>query len=141
MTTREDIVAEARRWLGTPFRHQGRVLGEAVDCGGIIVCLARRFGLDQGYLDPPGYPPQPHTDFMERLLDSYADPVPVKSRRPADIITFAFGRNIHHLGILTEENRILHAWNRGPGSTVVETRLSGPFVEAMRRVYKFRGLD
>lgn len=141
MTTREDIVAEARRWLGTPFGHQGRVLGEIVDCGGIIVMTARRFDLDGGYVDPIGYPREPHIDWMERLLDRYADRVPIRSKRPGDIITFAFARNIHHIGILTEQNLVLHAWNRGPGSTVIETRLRGPFAVAMRSVYKFRGID
>lgn len=141
MTTRVDIVDEARRWLGTPFRHQGRVLGEAVDCGGIIVMVARRFGLDQGYSDPVGYPAQPHTDFVERLLDQYAVSIRPADRQPADIATFAFAGKIHHVGILTDRNNVLHAWNRGPGSVVVETGLAGPFLRAMRRCYKFRGLD
>lgn len=140
MTKRADIVTEARRWLGTPFKHQGRVLGEGVDCGGIIVMVARRFGLDQGYVDPPGYPAQPHSRFMEELLDRYADSVPPSHRQAGDVVTFAFSRNIHHIGILVEKDRVIHAWNDGRGC-VIESRLNGPFLTAMRRVYTFRGLD
>lgn len=141
MTTRAEIVTEARRWLGTPFKHQARVLGEGVDCGGVIVMVARRFGLDQDYTDPVGYPAQPHSDFMERLLDRYTEPVRPEERRAGDIVTLAFGRRLHHLGILSARNRIIHAWNGGPGSCVIETRLTGSFLTGMRRVYKFRGLD
>ena len=142
MTTRADIVAEARRWLGTPFKHQARVCGEGVDCGGIVVMIARVFDFDGGYRDPVAYPAQPHTDFMERLLDRYADPVsPVANRQPGDIVTFAFSDNLHHVALLVERDRILHAWNRGNNPKVVETGLTGIFYDAMRRVYKFRGVE
>lgn len=140
MTTRAEIVTEARRWLGTPFKHQGRVMGEGVDCGGVVVMLARRFGLDQDYTDPVGYPSQPHNDYMERLLDRYTIPVRPVERRAADILTFSFGRHLHHIGILSAPDRVIHAWNDGQGC-VIESRLTGSFAHGMRRVYKFRGLD
>ena len=38
--TGQDVVAEARRWLGTPWRHQARLRGVGVDCGGLVVCVA-----------------------------------------------------------------------------------------------------
>ena len=36
MDNRAQIVAEARRWLGTPFHHQAALLGAGVDCVGLI---------------------------------------------------------------------------------------------------------
>lgn len=33
---REDIVAEARRWIGTPYHHQASVRGTGSDCLGLV---------------------------------------------------------------------------------------------------------
>jgi hypothetical protein len=46
----EALVAEARRWLGTPFRHQGRIRGEGVDCIGLVLEPARALGLTESRL-------------------------------------------------------------------------------------------
>src|SRR6185437_17129428 len=34
--TRQDIVAEARAWIGTPYRHQGSLKGIGCDCLGLV---------------------------------------------------------------------------------------------------------
>lgn len=34
------IIQEARTWLGTPFKHQGRLKGQGVDCLGLLVGVA-----------------------------------------------------------------------------------------------------
>jgi cell wall-associated NlpC family hydrolase len=44
MTLAERIVAEAETWLNTPFRHQGRLKGQGVDCVGFISEVAREAG-------------------------------------------------------------------------------------------------
>ena len=38
--TSADIIAIARACLGTPFRHQGRIPGVALDCAGLVVAVA-----------------------------------------------------------------------------------------------------
>lgn len=141
MTTRADIVTEARRWLGTPFHHQGRQRGVGVDCAGLVVMTARSFGLESGYKDPLNYAPEPHDGLMRQVLDAHMDRIEPGQRRLADVVWLAFARDPHHLGILTEDGMILHAWNHGPNPRVVEHGLRGPFLDALRRVYRFRGLE
>ena len=34
--SRAAIVSEARRWLGTPYRHQASVMGVGADCLGLL---------------------------------------------------------------------------------------------------------
>ena len=34
--TREDLVAEARSWIGTPYRHQACTKGAGADCLGLV---------------------------------------------------------------------------------------------------------
>jgi NlpC/P60 family putative phage cell wall peptidase len=40
-----DVVIEARRWIGTPFRHRGHHLGRACDCVGIVRGVSEALGL------------------------------------------------------------------------------------------------
>jgi cell wall-associated NlpC family hydrolase len=40
-----DIVAEARSWVGTPYRHQGKTKGRAVDCVGLILGVGHSLAL------------------------------------------------------------------------------------------------
>ncbi|MDF2367502.1 hypothetical protein [Sneathiella sp.] len=45
MVERREIITEARRWIGTPWRHQGRSRS-GVDCVGLVVLVARALGLE-----------------------------------------------------------------------------------------------
>ena len=36
MIARQEVLAEARRWIGTPYRHQASALGIGADCLGLI---------------------------------------------------------------------------------------------------------
>lgn len=45
MTTRQEIVDEARSYVGTPFHHQGCAPGVGIDCIGVLRALGKRFDL------------------------------------------------------------------------------------------------
>jgi hypothetical protein len=68
--TADDIIAAARQCLGTPFRHQGRLLSFGLDCAGVAIHVARQIGV--GHLDVSGYGRTPANGQLERSLDSPA---------------------------------------------------------------------
>jgi cell wall-associated NlpC family hydrolase len=45
MNTRDDIVRQARTWIGTPFHHQARLKSKGCDCLGLIVGVVDELGL------------------------------------------------------------------------------------------------
>jgi hypothetical protein len=45
VTTRADLLAAARAYLGTPWHHMGRNR-RRLDCVGLLLCAARDAGLD-----------------------------------------------------------------------------------------------
>lgn len=45
MPTREQIVAEARRWIGTPYHKRGQIRGVGCDCGTLLYCVLRDVGV------------------------------------------------------------------------------------------------
>lgn len=43
--TGEDVVAEARTWMGTRYRHQAALKGVATDCIGLVYGIAAALGI------------------------------------------------------------------------------------------------
>jgi NlpC/P60 family putative phage cell wall peptidase len=70
---RAAVVAEARSWLGTPYRHQGRAKGVACDCLGLISGVGRALGLIDR--DARGYSPSPDGKSLKAACDRYLVPV------------------------------------------------------------------
>ncbi len=118
------MLAEARRWLGTPYHHQADLQGVGVDCAMILV----RVFCDLGLVEP--FDPRPYTrDWMlhrddERYLGVLlASARAVEAPEPGDVIMFRIGRCYAHGGIVTKADRLtlLHAY--APAGCVIEEEL------------------
>jgi NlpC/P60 family putative phage cell wall peptidase len=118
---RARVVAEARRWLGTPYHHMADLVGFGVDCAMILV----RVFCDLGLVEP--FDPRPYTkDWMlhrddERYLGFLiARAREVEAPQPGDVMLFRIGRCYAHGGIVTKSNplAILHAY--APAACVIE---------------------
>jgi NlpC/P60 family putative phage cell wall peptidase len=118
---RARVVAEARRWLGTPYHHMADLPGRGVDCAMILV----RVFCDLGLVAP--FDPRPYTkDWMlhrddERYLGILiASAREVEAPQSGDVILFRIGRCYAHGGIVTKSDplTILHAY--APASCVIE---------------------
>lgn len=136
MTTREAILDEAATWLGTPFRHQGRIKGIGCDCVGLIIGIARRFGLsDYDCLD---YPREPDGATLRARLDARLAPLPLARAKPGDVLLLRIRRHPQHVGILSRRG-LIHA-HAGSGG-VVETRMTARWSERLLAAYRFPGLE
>lgn len=109
----------ARAFLGTRFRHQGRVPGRGLDCAGVIVCAARAVGLS-GY-DAAGYGRLPVGHALRAHLDAAGcAEIGLEQVRPGDVYLMRFDGDPQHLALVTDIG-ILHAC--GDIGRVVEHRL------------------
>ncbi|RYH03368.1 peptidase [Salipiger sp. IMCC34102] len=126
------VVAEARRWIGTPYVHQASCRGAGCDCLGLIRGVWRaRYGAEPEAL--PAYAPdwsEPQGD--ERLWRAAArhlrscDDAPL---RPGQVLLFRMraGAVAKHLAILAEVGdgpTFIHAYS---GHGVTESPLSAPW--------------
>ncbi len=118
---RARVVAEARKWVGTPYHACADVRGAGVDCGMLLV----RVFVDTGLLapfDPRPYPEDWHLHRSEeRYLSFAADRFcEVAEQGPGDIIVFKYGRTFSHGAIVTgvDPIRIVHAFQ--PYRAVIE---------------------
>ncbi len=130
-----DIINAARECLDTPFKHQGRIVGKAMDCAGVIVHVAKRLGFDP--IEPPAYGRAPHDGMLEFWADAQPYLERVKDMQAGDVLMMRFSKEPQHVGIFTGEN-IIHAYENI--KKVCEHRLSDVWAARVVRVYRFNGL-
>lgn len=110
MTTRDEIIAEARSWLGVKWRHQGRTR-HGLDCAGIVVVVGRALGLhDYDQLD---YGRVPDGESFERHLRVALQKIAVADAGPGDVLTFRERVYQCHCGIVAADRfgpTVIHAY-------------------------------
>lgn len=127
------ILAAARLALGTPFAHQGRIAGRALDCAGLIVHVARSIGVP--YMDVPAYDRSPHQGLLQATLDSNDCLTRVSKRQAGDILLMRFSSEPQHLAICAGDTMIHSYLQVGK---VCEHRLSSLWVARIVCVYRFK---
>jgi cell wall-associated NlpC family hydrolase len=137
MITTDDILAAARQCIGTPFRHQGRLIAFGLDCAGVAIHVARQIGV--GHLDVSGYGRTPANGQLEQSLDSQPclERIPLTSPSPGDLLLMRFASDPQHLAICAGET-IIHAYEAA--GQCCEHRLSSMWAARIVRVYRFRGI-
>lgn len=132
----ELILEEARRWLGTPFVHRGRLKGEGVDCIGLAIGVARALG--HPVEDRLDYSRRPDPEVLRVALAAQLAEVRLDAARPGDLLRLAVNGKATHVAILSRlpDGRpgLIHAF--APCRRVVEHgwdgRWPGPAVDAWR---------
>lgn len=133
--TPDEVIAAARSALGTPFKHQGRMVGKALDCAGLIIHIVRELGLD--HADQSGYARRPSGGLLEQALDGQPCLERVTNMLPGDVLLFRFRGDPQHLAIFTGEN-LIHAYQ--PVGKVCEHRLDDDWRSRIVRIYRFVGI-
>lgn len=121
IVTRDMIVAEARSWIGTPFRWQASVKGAGCDCKGLVAGVARELGLPEGRTFAARVHSYRH-DFSPDDLFAGLQASMLQTDAPGagDVIALEIGavRGPRHLGILTGDGRMIHCYGAGPSRVI-----------------------
>lgn len=140
--TREQIVAEARSWVGTPWVHQHRVKGRAVDCVGLVIGVARALGLVPQDFDFTGYGRVPDGQLLLRCAQ-HMRPVARDAMQPGDVVVVAVEHDPQHIGILSPypggRLALVHSTSTGARG-VVESRLVFSPVLQFRAAFALPGV-
>lgn len=121
--TRAQVVAEARRWLRTPFGHQGRTLGRRIDCVGLPLMVAGALGLSDKSGKPLNgacyatYTSQPLGTYVHDVCMEHLEYKPLREMLPGDVVSISIATAPCHVGIITEDKNhrpcLLHAYDGG----------------------------
>lgn len=140
--TRDDIVGEARSWVGTPYRHQASLKGAGADCLGLVRGVWRAI-VGPEPEKPPAYTPDwSEMTGAETLLSAarrHLEEIPVSEVQPGDLLLFrmALGAPAKHVAIVSGERRIIHAYW---GQAVCETRLVSWWERRIAAAFRFPGV-
>jgi NlpC/P60 family putative phage cell wall peptidase len=114
MVSRADIVAEARAWIGTPYRHQASLKGVGCDCLGLVRGIWRAL-----YGREPEQPPPYTRDWAEahgretlaEAAGRHMIPVAIDQVLPGDVLLFAMKDRspARHCAIMTAADRMVHS--------------------------------
>ena len=134
MNLSERALAEARAWLGTPYRHQASVKGAGCDCLGLLRGVWRGLYGDEPE-EVPVYPSDlrrdPDPDRLQRAADTHLIRVD-RPALPGDVLLFRLRHDLppRHCGIATDQRGFIHAQERlgvieAPLSLSWQRRLAG----------------
>ncbi len=141
--SREAIVAAARAWIGTPYRHQASLKGAGCDCLGLVRGLWREFYGAEPETPPPYAPDWAEASRLEQMIEAgrrHLVAVPVAEARPGDVILFRWRPDLpaKHAGVLVAPDRFVHAYE---GTAVVESPLGPWWRRRIAAAFAFPGVD
>ena len=128
MTTPDRIVAEARTWIGTPYRHQASLKGVGCDCLGLLRGVWRALHGNEPEMPPAYAPDWAEATGEERLAAAarrHLTEVDPQDAEPGDVLLFRWRPHLpaKHAAILSAPGRMIHAYD---GAAVAEVHFA-PF--------------
>ena len=94
LLARSAVVAEARSWIGTPYRHQASLKGVGCDCLGLVRGVWRALLGDEPERAPPYAPDWAEASARETLAEAAARhliPVASEAVRDGDVLLLSSG--------------------------------------------------
>ena len=92
---RSEVVSAALSQVGTPYRYGGTQPGRALDCSGLTSYAHQAAGVRI-----------PRNSVDQRRG---AKPVNAASPHPGDLVFFKTGPGVHHVGLMVDGDRFVHA--------------------------------
>jgi len=124
--SRTDIVAEARAWIGTPYRHQASLKGVGCDCLGLVRGVWRALIGPEPEHPPPYAPDWAESAGGETLMQAagrHLMPIARDAFAPGDVLLFRWRANLpaKHAAIVTAPDKMVHAHD---GAAVAEVTIA-----------------
>jgi NlpC/P60 family putative phage cell wall peptidase len=136
---REEVVAAARGWIGTPYRHQASLRGVGCDCLGLVRGVWREVMGDEPEAVPAYSPDWAEASGEEALAGAalrHLILVEGVAFQAGDVVLFRWKPHLpaKHAGIATGEASMVHAQD---GVAVSEVALSGWWLRRVAGVFRF----
>lgn len=141
MPSPADVVAAARGELGTPWVHQARLPGVALDCAGLVIVTAKRLGLLPEAWEIADYTREPDGTLLQ-VCDAHMDRI--DRLELGAVVVVSIVNTPQHLGIVGDYRHgghsLIHSARSGRTSQVIETRLMFSQIMKLKAAYRLRGV-
>lgn len=141
--THQHIIAAARSWIGTPYRHQASLKGIGCDCLGLVRGVWREVIGAEPERAPPYAPDWAEAGGTETLAAAAARhliPVPCDAFLPGDVLLFRWRASLpaKHAAIVTSLATMVHAHD---GAAVAEVALAPWWRRRLAYAFRFPRTD
>jgi NlpC/P60 family putative phage cell wall peptidase len=142
MPDRTAIVAAARSWIGTPYRHQASLRGIGCDCLGLVRGVWRELIGPEPTFVPPYTPDWAEAHGHETLAEaarSHLAEITPADATAGDIVLFRWreGFPAKHCAILTGPQTLIHAHD---GAAVAEAHFAPWWQRRIAYAFAFPGV-
>ena len=127
----DEIWAAAEECLGTPWRHQGRTCGTAIDCVGVVAHIMDRLSLP--YDDVKGYPRSPFDGRLQQVLADQPSLEQIGQLEDGCVVALRITKEPQHVGVYYG-GQIIHA-SYSAANTLKQT-FSAKFVRSTQAIYR-----
>ena len=143
MATANDIVAAARGWLGTPYRHQASLKSVGCDCLGLIRGVWREVHGAEPEAVPAYGASWTEAIAAETLADAarrHLLEIPYTDYRAGDVLLFRWRPHLpaRHAGMVSGDGAMIHAQEH---ACVSEIALSAWWRRHIAYAFRFPGID
>ena len=133
------VVEEARRWIGTPYRHHGRLRGVGCDCLGLVLGVWEALNGPLPEKVPPysaDWAEIADGDRLAQAASRHLVPAPLGEIAAGDVLLFRWRQHTaaKHLAIAVSADRMIHAHD---GAAVCEVAISMGWKRKIAFRYKF----
>ena len=139
--TSDAIVAEARGWIGTPYRHQASLKGVGCDCLGLVRGVWRSLVGEEPEAVPAYSADWAEAAGRDQLLAAarrHLIEIPLGELRPGAVVLFRWRPHLpaKHAAIVATPETIIHAYE---AAAVAETALDPWWRRHMHHAFLFPG--
>ncbi len=140
--SRAAIVAAARRWIGTPYRHQASLIHVGCDCLGLVRGVWRDVVGEEPEAPPPYTPDWAEAQGAETLFfaaQRHFRQIAIDDAREGDVLLFRFRDHLpaKHLGVATSATHMVHAHE---GACVAEVAIGSQWRKRLAGAFAFPGV-
>lgn len=132
--TPDAVIAEARSYLGVPFRHQGRSR-QGIDCVGLPIVVGQSLGLFSPHFEVATYGRLPSGELVERVQ---AHCRPLAAPVAGALLVIAWTKVAAHVAIFTGQTMI-HAYESV--GRVVEHGYRGRWIRLTHSAWALPGVE
>lgn len=100
MIPRAAIAAAALEEVDTPYLHQARLPGKALDCAGLLIVISWRFGIKPRSFDVTGYTGTADGSTLQAYCEEHLVRLAPGAEQIGDVVLTDWGRLPTHFGIL-----------------------------------------
>lgn len=140
--TRAAVVAEARSWIGTRYRHQASVKGVGCDCLGLVRGVWRACVGAEPEAPPPYAPDWAEAGGREAMAEAalrHLLPVAREAFGAGDVLLFRYreGCIAKHVAIASSASAMIHAHD---GASVCEVTIAPWWRRRLAYAFSFPGV-